>query len=179
MGEDRNKQLEKAMAITLPYNFDTSNIWQNILKMGSCLVGVIAAGILYSLVLRHFAAVLHLSLSGALLLWFGWIFFKHSDGAVGTITKDRVVVRPGELYGRRLPGPLGEFALRRFTSIRVEHVSAPTSPDVRGGPHQRVYLIGDAETPSILIARAGGDSQVGPEIAGVLRLPCEEIRALY
>ena len=42
MGENRNKQLEKAMAITLPYNFDTSNIWQNILKMGSCLVGVIA-----------------------------------------------------------------------------------------------------------------------------------------
>jgi|SRR5215469_9931591 len=167
------------MAVTLPYSFDTCNVWQKILKMGSWLVGVIAAGILYSLVLRHFAALLHLSLSGALLLWFGWIFFKHTDGAIGTITKDGVVVRPGEFYGRRLPGPSGEFALRRFTSVRVEHVSAPTSPDARGGPHQRVYLIGDAGTPSILIARAGDDSQVGQEIAGILSLPCEETSAPY
>jgi len=167
------------MAVTLPYSFDTSNVWQKILKMGSWLVGVIAAGILYSLVLRHFAALLHLSLSGALLLWFGWIFFKHSEGAIGAITKDGVVVRPGEFYGRRLPGPSGEFALRRFTSVRVEHVAAPTSPDARGGPHQRVYLIGDAETPCILIARADDDSRVGQEIADVLSLPCEETRAPY
>lgn len=167
------------MAVTLPYNFDTSSIWQSILKKGSWLVGVIAAGILYSLALRHFGAALHLTLSGALLLWFGWLFFKHSDGSIGTITKDSVEVLPGKLYGYPLPGPSGKFSLRRFTSVRVEHVSAPIDPEVRGGPHQRVYLIGDSETPSILIARADEHSQMGQEIAGVLSLHCEETSAPY
>ncbi len=167
------------MAVTLPYSFDTSNIWQGILKKGSWLVVLIAAGIVYSLVLRHFAAVLQLSLSGALLLCFGRIFFENSDGAIGTITQDSVVVHAGELYGHLLPGPSGKFALDRFTSVRVEHVAAPGRPDTRGEPHQRVYLIGNAETPSILIARADSRSQVGQEIASAVRLPCEEVHRPY
>src|SRR5947209_5655551 len=154
--------------VALPYNFDTSNVWQGILKKGSWVVVVIAAGIVYSLVLRHFAAVVQLSLCGAVLLWFGRIFFKHSDGAIGTITQEGVVVQRGELYGHRLPGPSGKFALRQFKSVRVQRVAAPTNSDFPGMPHQRVYLVGDAKTPSILIARADGRSQVGQEIADVL-----------
>lgn len=167
------------MAVTLPYDFNTSSIWESILKKGSWLVAVIAAGILYSLVLRHFAAVLQLTLCAALLLWFGRLFFKNSSGAIGTITQKGVVVHPGEVYGYRMPGPSGEFALQRFRSVRVEHVAAPISVNNSGGPHQRVYLMGDAQTPSILIARADDGSQVGQEMAVVLKLPCEETQAPY
>jgi len=167
------------MAVSLPYNFDTCNIWQSILRKGIWGVVVIAAGIVYSLALRHFAAVVQLSLCAALLLWFGRVFFKHSDGAIGTITQEGVVVHAGELYGHRLPGPSGKFALRQFKSVCVEHVAAPTNADYPGMPRQRVYLMGDAETPSILIARADSRSQVGQEIAGVLKLPCEVTNAPY
>ena len=167
------------MAVTLPYNFNTSSVWQGILKKGSWLLGVIAVGIIYSLVARHFAAVLQLSICGILLVWFGRIFFRNSSGSIGTITRQGVVVQPGEVYGYRLPGPSGEFALNRFKSVRVEHLAGPTDPGTQGGPHQRVYLIGNADTPSILIARANDRSQVGQEIAAVLNLPCEQTQALY
>lgn len=167
------------MAVTLPYNFDTSNVWQAILKKGSWLAAVIAVGIIYSLALRHFGAVLHLSLSGILFLCFWRMFFKNSSGSIGTITEQGVIVHPGDVYGYQLPGPSGEFALHRFQSVRVEHVAAAINLDNPTRPHQRVYLIGNAQTPSILIARADDASQVGQEIAAVLKLPCEETRAPY
>lgn len=163
------------MAITLPYNFNTAAVWEGILKKGSWLLAVIVVGIVYSLLLRRFASVFGLIVIAAMIMWFGRLFFGHSSGSIGTLTRDAVVVRPGEMYGYRLPGPSGEFALRRFKSVRIEYFLPPranTTP--RSG--YRVYLVGDAETPSILIARA---ADIGREIAGVLQLPCEEKFVAY
>ena len=162
------------MAITLPYNFNTVGVWQGILKKGSWLLGIIGVGIVYSLVLRRFASVFGMIVVGAMIVWIRRLFFDHSDGSIGTLTGDAVTVRPGEMYGHRLPGPSGEFALRRFKSVRIDRFLTPgstTSPD-----GYRVYLVGDSETPSILIARA---VDIGREIAGLLQLPCEEKFVAY
>jgi hypothetical protein len=168
------------MPITLPYSFDTSKVWRIILKKGIVFLLVFFAGIVYSLLVRHFGAALQLTLSSALLLWFGHIFFKTYGGSIGTVTENAVIVRPTEVYRLQLPGPSGEFSLKRFGGVRVERVSAPILVGIpSGGPFQRVYLVGDATTPSIMIARENGDSQVGQEIARLVSLPCEQVNALY
>lgn len=163
------------MVITLPYNFNTAAVWEGLLKKGSWLLAVIAVGVVYSLVLRHFTAVVGLIVIAAMLLFIARIFFARSDGSIGTLTRDAVVVHPGEIYGRCLPGPSGEFALPRFKSVRIDRfLNSNSNSNI--GLGYRVYLVGDSETPTILIARA---ADVGREIATILQLPCEEKSVAY
>jgi hypothetical protein len=80
------------------------------------------------------------------------LFVRFQSGSVGTITTDRVVIQPNALYGIRLPGPRGEYAISRSSAVRVELMSGPTGI-VRRGPHERIWLVGKDGAPNILIAR--------------------------
>ena len=167
------------MPISLPYEFDTSSVWRTIFKGAIVVALIVGVSILGSLLIGHYPAALQLAIIGGLLLVFGHIAFKYSSGSIGTITRESVVVHQGKLYGYQLPGPSGTFPLDRFKSVRVEHVAASTNTNTQGQPHQRVYLVGNAGTPSILIGRTDSRSQLWQDIAAQLNLPCEETHAPY
>jgi hypothetical protein len=172
------------VAITLPYDFDTSATVKLIMRGFVGLLAVVLVGILYSLLVsRSQAAALQLTLSAAVLIYFGHLFRKHLIGVQGTISIDSVSVQPGKVCGVRLAGPLGKFPVGRFAAIRVERVTNPLSMplETQIGPHERVSLIGKEGTPDILIARTSDDAgrRLGSELAAALMLPYNEQLAPY
>jgi hypothetical protein len=167
------------MAITLPYEFDTSGVVKQI--MGGVLGFLLAllVGILYSLLVSHsLAAAIQLLLIAAIATYFGRLFHRNLTGSVGTITADAVVVQPGELLGIRLAGPAGRFPISQFQAVRVERIPNPIGIPIETQirPHERVCLVGKAGTPDILIARTHLDAgrTVGNELATALKLPYQE-----
>ena len=168
------------VAVLLPYRFDTSRVWRTILNGAFVLAAVILAGLLYRLLAsRDAVAVLQLALIGAIIAYFIRLFVRYQSGSIGTITADRVVIQPNTLHGIRLPGPHGEYAISRFSSVRVELMSGATL--VQGGAHERIWLVGKDGAPDILIARTQREAgrALAKEFGTVLALPVEETREPY
>ncbi|HEV2084516.1 MAG TPA: hypothetical protein VGR09_05510 [Gemmatimonadales bacterium] len=167
------------MAITLPYEFDTSGVVKQIMGGVLGLLVIVLAGILYSLLVSHsIAAAIQLLLIAAMASYFGRLFLRNLPGSLGTITTDTVMVQPGELLGIRLTGPAGRFPISQFQAVRVERVPNPIGIPIETQirPHERVYLVGKQGTPDILVARTHLDAgrTVGNELATALRLPYQE-----
>jgi hypothetical protein len=167
------------MAITLPYQFDTSGVVKLILRGVLGLLLVVLLGILYSLLVSHsIAATIQLLLIAALVTYFGSLFLRNLTGVLGTITADTVVVQPGQLIGIRLAGPAGKFPIGRFQAVRVERIPNPIGIPIETQirPHERVCLVGKNGTPDILIARTQLEAgrTLGNELAAALKLPYEE-----
>src|SRR5215210_2525256 len=168
------------MPIALPYRFDTSPTIQLILTGFAGLLLLVAAGLLYSLLIsRDYVAALQLFLVTLILLYFGRLFLKNLDSSRGTIDSREVIAEPVLLYGVRLKCPAGRFPLRQFHAVRVERIPPPV--DAQGGPHERVTLIGREGTPNILVARTSDDAgrALGRELAAALALPYQEDQAPY
>jgi hypothetical protein len=173
------------MAIALPYEFDTSGVVKLILRgvLGLLLVGLL--GVLYSLLVSHsVAAMIQLLLVAALITFFGRLFYRNLIGSRGTVSADAVVVEPDQVFGVRLPGPVGRFSIGQFDAVRVERIRTPSIVDgmiVQGGPHERVSLVGKSGTPDILVARTDRDAgrTLGNELATALKLPYQEQAAPY
>ena len=88
------------MAITLPYEFDTSAVVKQIMGGVLGLLLVVLAGVFYSLLVSHsIAATVQLLLIAAIATYFGRVFLRNLTGTLGTITADAVVVQPGQLLG--------------------------------------------------------------------------------
>ncbi|MGN6392123.1 MAG: hypothetical protein ACTHM9_07735 [Gemmatimonadales bacterium] len=169
------------MAITLPYHFDTSNIWRKILKGAFGLNAVLVLGILYTLLVTHeWGKALALVPFEVVVFGFTRVFIRFQEGSVGTLTADQVVVAPNVLLGIVLPGPSGTYALDRFSAVRVEFRSGlvSTTPNA-GRPNEVVWLVGRPGTPNIALAltefRAG--AEIGQEFGALLTLPVEEVGA--
>ena len=163
------------MAVTLPYEFDTSRVVKLIMRGVLGLLLVVLLGVLYSLLVSHStAAIIQLMLIAAIATYFGRLFLRNLTGSLGTITADAVVVQPGQLYGIRLAGPAGRFPISQFQAVRVERVPNPIGMQIQ--PHERVCLVGKTGTPDILIARTdrGAGRTVGNELATALKLPYQE-----
>jgi hypothetical protein len=168
------------VAVRLPYEFDTSRVFRQILMIMVGLVVVLLVGVVYSLFGGRWGAVAALSVSAGLLTWFGVRILRNASGGRGTITREGVVVTPGELLGVSFSGPSGRFAIERFRAVRVEEVSGPVDPDVQGGPHERIYLVGKTGTPDVLIARTDRSDELrgvalGREMADLLGLESEVV----
>jgi hypothetical protein len=171
-------------AVTLPYEFDTSGVVKLILRGVIALLFVLLFGILYSLFISHsLAAVVQLLLIAAIALYFARIYLRNQPGPLGTITADSVVVQPGQVWGIPLAGPAGRFPISYFEAVRVERVPNPSGIPLgtQIQPHERVYLIGKAGTPDILIARTDRDvgRTLGNGLAAALKLPYDEQIAPY
>jgi hypothetical protein len=169
------------VAITLPYRFDTSDIWRTILKGAFGLNAVLVFGIGYTLLVRHeWGTSLGLALCELIVFGFTRVFIRFQEGSVGTLTADQVVVAPNVLLGIVLPGPSGTYALDRFSAVRVEFRSGQvsTSPNA-GGPNEVVWLAGRPGTPNIALAHTenGVGAAVGRELGALLKLPVEEVGA--
>jgi hypothetical protein len=164
------------MAITLPYEFNTSRVVKQIMGGVIGLLLLLLAGILYSLLISHSnVATIQLLLIAAIATYFGRLFLQNLTGSVGTITADAVVVQPGELLGIRLTGPAGRFPISQFQAVRVERVPNPIGIPIETQirPHERVFLVGRDSTPDILVARTHRDAgrTLGNELATALKLP--------
>jgi hypothetical protein len=170
-----------SMAVTLPYQFDTSGAIRLILGgVLGLLALVVVPGILYSLFISHsIAAAVQLALIGTLAAWFGWVVVRNLSASVGTITTEAVVVRPPRFYGIQLPGPAGQFPLRQFRAIRVERIFGPLWTAQLPRWHERVSVLGAAGTPDILIARTERNAglSLGQELATLLALEYEQVIA--
>jgi hypothetical protein len=167
------------MAITLPYEFDTSGVVKQIMGGVLGLLLVVLVGVFYSLLVSHsIAATIQLLLIAAVARYFGRPFLRNLTGSLGTITADAVAVQPGQLFGIRLAGPAGRFPISQFQAVRVERIPNPIGIpiDTQIQPHERVCLVGKKGTPDILIARTDRDAgrTLGNELATVLKLPYQE-----
>ena len=168
------------MGVTLPFEFDTSDVVTTILRSVLGLLLVVVAGAAYSLVVaRKPAAALGLVMVAAIIVYFGRLFLANLTASRGTITANAVIVRPVRLYGIRLSGIEGNFPIDRFKAVRVERASPPI--EGYGGPHARVYLVGRNPTPDVLVARAVVEEgrMIGRSLATVLALPLEEPSVPY
>lgn len=172
------------MAITLPYEFDTSDTVKLIIRGLLILLGVVLIGIFYSLLVsRDTTAVMGLIFTAAILLYFCKLFLGHLVGSEGTITAQDVIVQPGRVLGLRLAGPGGRFPISQFKGVRVERVTNPIGIplETQIRPHERVYLAGSSGAPDILIARTSRDAgrTLANELALALKLPYLEQIAPY
>jgi hypothetical protein len=167
------------MAITLPYEFDTSGVVKVIMRGVLGLLLVVLVGILYSLLVSHsIAATIQLLLIAAIATYFGRLFLRNLTGSLGTITSDAVVVQPGQLFGIWLASPAGRFPISQFQAVRVERIPNPIGIPIETQirPHERVCLVGKNGVPDILVARTDRDAGrvVGNELATALNLPYQE-----
>jgi hypothetical protein len=167
------------MAITLPYEFDTSGVVKQIMGGVLGLLLIVLVGVFYSLLVSHSTvATIQLLLIAAIATYFGRLFLRNLTGSVGTITSDAVVVQPGELLGIRLTGPAGKFPISQFQAVRVERIPNPIGIPIETQirPHERVCLVGKTGTPDVLVARTHLDAgrTVGNELATALKLPYQE-----
>jgi hypothetical protein len=172
------------MAITLPYEFDTSGVVKQIMGGVLGLLLVVLVGVLYSLLIsQSIAAAIQLLLIAAIATYFGRLFLRNLPGSLGTITADAVVVQSGRLFSIRLAGPAGRFPISQFQGVRVERIPNPIGIPIETQirPHERVYLVGQRGTPDILIARTDRDAgrTLGNELATALRLSYQEQLAPY
>jgi hypothetical protein len=167
------------MALALPYEFDTSDVWRMILKGTFALTLLISLALVYTLISRQWAAAVPLALSSAVLFFFARVFFRFQTGSAGVVSADRVVVQPNRLLWFSLPGPVGTYMLDRFSAVRVAFSMGPIQPDVQGGPNEVVWLAGRPGTPDIAIARTqdGAGRDFGRELGALLDLPVEEVGA--
>jgi len=169
------------MTVSLPYHFDSSAVVRVILRgVGALLVLAILPALLYVLLgRRDGVTALQLLLIAVLVAWFGRLFYKHLEGSRGVITADAIDLEPTSLYGIRLTGPVGRFAIEQFEAVRVEPTSVPF--DVQGTGGELVRLVGKHGTPNVLIARTEPNAGkiLGRELAAAVGLRYEEAKTGY
>ena len=167
------------MALTLPYEFDTSGVWRMILKGTFGLTILITLSLVYTLVSRQWGAAAALALSSAMLFFVSRLFLRFQTGSAGVLSADRVVIEPNKLLWLSLPGPTGTYMLERFSAVRVEFSMGPVQPGVQGGPNEVVWLVGKPGTPDIALARTndGIGRNVGRTLGALIDLPVEEVGA--
>jgi hypothetical protein len=168
------------MAITLPYRFDTSRVWHTILKGACALNAVLVFGVLLKLATGQWLAAIGIVVAGAVVLGFTRLLVRHSSGSVGILYRDRAEIEPNTIFGIKLPGPVGTYAMHRFSAVRVEFVVGPIIVDAPSpGRSELVWLAGRPGTPDVLLARAsdGGGLVLGAEFGEQLGLPVEEKNA--
>lgn len=166
--------------MTLPYEFDASDIAKTMLRGVAGLLVLLVVGILYSLLVTHnMATVAQLLLVTAIVMYFGRLFLRNLTGSEGTISSDAVNVRPARLFGIELASPKGKFPVQQFMAVHIEVIFGGVSaPALK---YARVSFIGKTGTPDILVALSSLHTAkaLGKELAAALDLPYEERIAPY
>ena len=177
-GSKERSGFNLTIPISLPYRFDSTAVVRYILKgILLLMVGVIAPGILYSLVIsRTLAVAIQLLIVGVLLFLFGIFVCRNLTGATGVIALDSVVLEPVRLYGIRLLGPVGRVPIGEFISVRFECVWGPLGRSDLPHWHGRLYLVRRTPEPPILIVRTELNEglRIGEDLARLLGLSFEQ-----
>ena len=171
--------MNSSAPLTLPYRFDTSNVWHTILKGAFGLNAILIVGVIFAAFARPLPVTIALAFAELLVFGFTLRFVRYQEGSIGTLTRDRVELEPNAVLGIALPGPKGSFAIDRFQGVRVEFRSGPIQPGAQGGPNEVIWLVGRPGTPNIALARTddGAGREAGRQLAALLALPVEETGA--
>src|SRR5215470_5137741 len=92
-------------AIALPYYFDTANVWRMILKGAFAFNALLIFCVIATAFTRPWPVVIGLATIQCMALWFTRLLFKHQEGSIGTLNRDRIDVEPNVVLGLLLPGP--------------------------------------------------------------------------
>src|SRR4026207_2509298 len=149
------------VALVLPYEFDTSDVWRLILKGSFALTLAMILSLLYTVASRPWAAVVRLAWRSVLLFFVTRAFVRFQPGSVGALSADCVVIQPNRFLWFSLTGPVGTYTLDRFSAVRVEFSMGPVQPGVQGGPNEVVWLVGRPGTPDIALARPNDGARPG------------------
>lgn len=156
----------------LPFHFDTTTTPRLVLRLFGLLTAVMAAGAVWLAVVRGDGpGALGSLLCAGLSFTFGRVLMRHLIGVVGTLDERGVRVEPGRHWGLRFQGPVGDFALGRFSAVRIDlHLSLQSLQECG-----RVILCGKPGTPDIQIATLATDEALalGSDLASRLGLGFE------
>jgi len=159
--------------MNLPFDFDTAEPWQKIVKIALMIAAVYAIAVI-SLFLKGNL------LGGSLLVLFGLAFYamlrrarQISMGAKGRLTRDRVTVHPVRVWGVSLNVPSGEFALDRFAAVGVvERMMIGLPNRTSQSDSGTVQLMGRPGTPNIevMIGDIEAAQTFAQELSAALKL---------
>lgn len=141
--------------LTLPYDFDTTIVWQRIVKIAAALAAALFASIIAAAAMGHWGAVAGISIAVAILAWLANLvcgFPGMSFGAAGRLTADAVETHPVSVYGIALRVPAGRYPITQFSGVRVVQQIIFIRPNSRSNEDiGSVRLIGRDGTPDIEI----------------------------
>lgn len=162
---------------TLPLEFDTTAVWQGIVRNVQLGLAGLAAMIPLALVFGNVRGAVGL----AVILLVAFVLVRRvrgvSMGAVGTLTAKDVTTRPVKVLWYSLPVPAGRFPIDQFQSIAVvEYTPQPGRVTRFMGS---VELAGRPGTPNVRVAYQPIDSavQFAQELAQLLELPFARVDA--
>ncbi|HWH50053.1 MAG TPA: hypothetical protein VN651_00800 [Gemmatimonadaceae bacterium] len=170
--------------LTLPYDFDTTTSWQQIVKITAAIVAALMAAIIAAAAMGSWGAAAGIAVCVAML---GFVvrraarFPGLSFGAVGRLTTDAVETRPVAVYGIPLRVPAGRFAIDRFTGVRVVQRIIVIRPSGSRSNEDigSVSLVGRTGTPDIeiMFGPIGAAKTMAGEVASRLGLAVERTAA--
>jgi len=163
--------------MTVPYAFDTTQVWHSIVMGALGLNAILIVGVIVKLASRTWLDAVGVTVIEAVVAGFTAFLVRHQDGSKGTLFPDRVVVEGNRLLGVPLPGPHGAYALKQFRGVRIQYWPGPVSASPNsGGPHEVIWLVGAPGTPDIAVARTRQRTgeRFGRDLAALLSLPVEE-----
>jgi hypothetical protein len=165
--------------IALPYTFDTTAVWQRIVKFAFAGAGALLLLAVGGLASGKFGAGAGLGVMLIILLWMFSRVRRFPMGATGTLTERQVETHPVRVLWYSLPVPVGVFSIDRFTTVGiVEHVVIPrTGGNVTNTGS--VQLLGKMGTPNIEIAVGDIDSALAfaSTLGGLLHMPVQRMDA--
>ena len=167
---------------SLPYEFDTAEPWERIVKT-FLLVGGVYVAMVIGLFLEG------RSVAGIFALLFGlafWLVIRRVPreigmGARGRLSATEVVTRGVRVWRYALNVPVGRFAIDKFSEVAVVERVVVMRPDT-GAPRGNtgsVRLVGRNGTPNVDILLAGIEAAnaFARELSAALTLPLRELAA--
>ena len=141
--------------LTLPYDFDTTVVWQRIVKITAALVVALLASIIAAAALGHWGAVAGIAIAVAILAWLANLvrgFPGMSFGAAGRLTADAIETCPVSVWGLALRVPVGRYPISQFSAVRVVQQIIFIVPNSRSNEDiGGVRLVGRDGTPDVEI----------------------------
>ncbi len=164
--------------MNLPFDFDTAEPWQKIVKIALMIAAVYTIAVI-SLFLKGNL------LGGSLLVLFGLAFYamlwrarQISMGAKGRLTRDGVTVHPVRVWGFSLNVPSGEFALDRFAAVGVvERIMIGLPNRASQSDSGTVQLMGRPGAPDIevMIGDIEAAQAFAKELSAALNLELKDV----
>jgi len=150
---------ERAAMFTLPYDFDTTTPWRQIVKITAVICISLAAAVIAAAVMGRWGAAAGIAICVAILGFIARLAARFpglSFGAAGRITTDAIETRPIRVYGIPLRVPVGRYALSQFASVRVvQRIIVIRPPNSRSNEDiGSVELVGRQGAPDIEIMTA-------------------------
>jgi hypothetical protein len=169
--------------LSLPYDFDTADSWEKIVKIFLIVSGIYLAMVVGLLLEAQFVAGLIAVLFG-LALWrmLRAVPQRIGMGARGRLSATDVTTHPVKVWGYALNVPVGRFPISGFSDIAVVErvvVMRPETASSLYGNIGSVRLLGKNGTPDIeiVVATIDAANAFASTVSSALKLPVRALAA--